>query len=352
MRVAEPIETDAQTEQALRALSNGRRVEARVKQRASVVLLAAQGWQNKDIAEEVKLDRRQVALWRRRFIEGGLQALLKDASRSGAPRVTSEIESLIVSTTLHRQPPTAATWSSRALASHLGVSATTVRRVWQRNGLRPPSQDSAPRSHDPHHVERCFIDVVGLWVNAREHALLLCQGEVGQPHEHNVVRLAGGDGQAGDDGYHDLAVLLAALEALDDVASGLRPVWHHHLQWPAFLRLLERYSPGDLQLHLIVDAHADHEDPEVQAWLAAHPRVVVHWQPAGVPWLKWVEGIFRGICVHPAGHQHFASVPGLQRAIARYIDSPSVSHRPFVWSSGACDNALVDRAEAAAALVG
>ncbi len=142
MRVAEAIELDAKTERALRTLAKGRRVEARVKQRASVILLAAQGWQNKDIAEEVKLDRRQVALWRRRFIDGGLEVLLQDAPRSGrTPSVTSALESHIVSTTLHEQPAEATQWSTRTLASYLGLGATTIRRVWQRNGIKPHAQE-------------------------------------------------------------------------------------------------------------------------------------------------------------------------------------------------------------------
>lgn len=138
MRVAETIELDARTERALRTLSNGRRVEARVQQRVRLILLAAQGWQNKDIAIEVKLDRRQVALWRKRFIDGGVQALLQDAPRTGrSPSLTSALESHIVRTTLHHPPAEAAQWSSRSLAEHLGLSATTIRRVWQRHGVKP-----------------------------------------------------------------------------------------------------------------------------------------------------------------------------------------------------------------------
>jgi transposase len=138
MRVAEAIELDAKTERALRTLANGRRVEARVQQRARVILLAAQGWQNKDIAVEVKLDRRQVALWRRRFIDDGAQALLRDAPRTGrAPSMTSALESHIVRTTLEVQPDAAPQWSSRGLAAYLGLSATTIRRVWERNGIKP-----------------------------------------------------------------------------------------------------------------------------------------------------------------------------------------------------------------------
>lgn len=138
MRVAEPIETDAATERELRALSRGRRVEARVQQRARLILLAAQGWQNKAIAEAVQLDRRQVALWRRRFIEGGVQALLQDAPRSGrAPSVSAAVEWYILRATRDEAPATGERWSTRSLAAHLDLSATTVRRVWQRHGVRP-----------------------------------------------------------------------------------------------------------------------------------------------------------------------------------------------------------------------
>ena len=145
MRVAESIELDADTERGLLALAKGRRVEARAQQRALVVLLAAQGWRNKDIADEVKLDRRQVALWRRRFLEGGVDALLQDASRSGrAPSVTEAVESHILRTTLCEEPADATQWSTRTLASHLGMSATTIRRVWQRNGVQPHVADSPP----------------------------------------------------------------------------------------------------------------------------------------------------------------------------------------------------------------
>lgn len=137
MRVAEPIELDVKTERALRTLAKGRRVEARVQQRACVILLAAQGWQNKDIAIEVRLDRRQVALWRRRFIEGGVDALLQDAPRAGrSPSVTLALESHIVRTTLQVQPLEGSCWSTRSLAAYLGLSASTIRRVWQRNGIK------------------------------------------------------------------------------------------------------------------------------------------------------------------------------------------------------------------------
>lgn len=163
MRVADKIELDAQAERELRILSKRRRVEARVQQRASAILLAAQGWQNKDIAAEVKLDRRQVALWCQRFLGGGVQALLQDAPRAGrTPSATPKIESRIVHTTLHEKPAAATHWSTRTLAAHLSLSATTVRRVWRRNGVKPHLQDTFKLSRDPRFEDK-LLDVVGLY---------------------------------------------------------------------------------------------------------------------------------------------------------------------------------------------
>ncbi len=180
MRVAKTIKLDAQTERELRILSQRRRVEARAQQRARAILLAAKGWQNQDIAVEVKLDRRQVALWRHRFLEGGIQALLRDAPRSGRkPRMTPQIESRIVNTTLHEKPPAATHWSTRTLATHLGLSATSVRRVWQRNGLKPHLQSTFKLSNDKRFVEK-LSDIVGLYLNPPERALVLSCDEKSQ----------------------------------------------------------------------------------------------------------------------------------------------------------------------------
>ena len=170
MRVAPKIELDATAERQLRALARRGRVEARVQQRARVVLLAAQGWQNQDIAVEVKLDRRQVALWRQRFLDGGVEALMHDAPRPGrTPTVTAEIESSIVHKTLHDKPIAATHWSTRTLAAHSGWVPTTIRRVWQRNGLKPHRQSSFKLSRDPRFTDK-LLDVVGLYLNPPERA--------------------------------------------------------------------------------------------------------------------------------------------------------------------------------------
>jgi transposase len=180
MRVAKSIELDAEAERELRALSLGKRVEVRVQQRARIVMLAAKGMQNKDIALEVGLDRRQVAMWRARFLEGGIDALRKDAPRSGRPAlVMQEMESRIVQTTLNEIPTDATHWSTRTLAAHLGVGATTVRKAWHNNGLKPHLSRSFKLSNDQHFEDK-LLDVVGLYLNPPERALVLSCDEKSQ----------------------------------------------------------------------------------------------------------------------------------------------------------------------------
>lgn len=359
MRVAEAIELDVQTERALRTLSKGRRVEARVQQRASVILLAAQGWQNKDIATEVRLDRRQVALWRRRFMDGGIEALLQDASRSGrTPSVTAQVESHILNTTLHGKPAVATHWSTRTLASHLGLSATTIRRVWQRNGIKPHLQDTFKVSRDARFEDK-LIDVVGLYMNPPEHALVLSCDEKSQIQALNRTQpgLPMKPGRAGtmthDYKRNGTTTLFAALNTLDGTVISMCQDRHRHEEWLKFLNLINRKTPKHLQLHLIVDNYATHKHPEVQAWLAKHPRFVMHFTPTSASWLNMVERFFRDISENRIKQGSFTSVAELEHAIAQYIEHHNKNPKPFIWTASASDIlAKVTRAKAALARVG
>jgi len=359
MRVAEAIELDVQTERALRTLSKGRRVEARVQQRASVILLAAQGRQNKDIATEVRLDRRQVALWRRRFMDGGIEALLQDASRSGrTPSVTAQVESHILNTTLHGKPAVATHWSTRTLASHLGLSATTIRRVWQRNGIKPHLQDTFKVSRDARFEDK-LIDVVGLYMNPPEHALVLSCDEKSQIQALNRTQpgLPMKPGRAGtmthDYKRNGTTTLFAALNTLDGTVISMCQDRHRHEEWLKFLNLINRKTPKHLQLHLIVDNYATHKHPEVQAWLAKHPRFVMHFTPTSASWLNMVERFFRDISENRIKQGSFTSVAELEHAIAQYIEHHNKNPKPFIWTASASDIlAKVTRAKAALARVG
>jgi transposase len=359
MRVAERVELDAQAERELRIMSKRRRVQVRVQQRARVILLAAQGWQNMDIAAEVKLDRRQVALWRRRFVVGGIGALLQDAPRSGrAPSVTPQIESRIVDTTLQDKPVAATHWSTRTLAAHMGLSATTIRRVWRRNGLKPHLQETFKLSRDPRFEDK-LIDVVGLYLNPPEHAIVFSCDEKSQIQalDRTQPGLPMKRGRAGtmthDFKRNGTTTLFAALNTLDGTVISMCQERHRHEEWLKFLRLIERKTPKRMQLHLIADNYSAHKHPEVQRWLDQHPRVVMHFTPTSASWLNMVERFFRDISENRIKRDSFAGVAELEQAIAQYIEHHNKKPKPFVWTASAHDIlAKVTRAKATLARVG
>jgi len=354
MRVAETIELDAATERALSVLAKGRRIEARVQQRARIVLLAAQGWQNKDIAVEVGLDRRQVAMWRSRFLQGGIEALQQDAPRSGrTPMVTPEVESRILQVTLHSKPAAATHWSTRTLAEHLSLSATSIRRVWQRNGIKPHLSRTFKLSRDPRFEDK-LVDVVGLYLNPPEHALVLSCDEKSQIQALNRTQpgLPMKAGRAGtvthDYKRHGTTTLFAALNTLDGTVISICQPRHRHEEWLKFLRLIDRKTPKHLTLHLIVDNYATHAHPDVQAWLAKHPRLVMHFTPTGASWLNMVERFFRDITDKRIKRDSFTSVAELELAIDLYVAHHNAHPKPFIWTASATDIlAKVTRAKAA-----
>jgi transposase len=358
MRVAKSIELDAQTERELRALSLGKRVEVRVQQRARIVMLAAKGMQNKDIALEVDLDRRQVAMWRQRFLEGGIDALRKDLPRSGRPAlVMQEMESRIVQTTLNEVPTDATHWSTRTLAAHLGVGATTVRKASHNNGLKPHLVRSFKLSNDQN-FENKLIDVVGLYLNPPERALVLSCDEKSQIQALDRTQ-PGWPMKAGRAGTvthdykrHGTTTLFAALNTLDGSVISMCQPRHRHIEWLKFLRLIERSTPKHLTLHLIADNYATHNHPEVKKWLARHPRFVMHFTPTSASWLNMVERFFRDITEKRIRRDAFASVAELELAIELYVAQHNEDPKPFIWTASASDIlAKVTRAKASLAKV-
>jgi len=356
MRVAKTIELDEHTERELRVLAKRRRVEVRLQQRARVILLAAQGWQNKDLAVEVGLDRRQVAMWRQRFLDGGIDALRKDAPRSGRPAtVTAEVESRIVQATLHDRPVNATHWSTRTLAEHLGLGATTIRRVWHSNGLKPHLSRTFKLSRDPRFEDK-LLDVVGLYLNPPEHALVLSCDEKSQIQALNRTQpgLPMKRGRAGtvthDYKRHGTTTLFAALNTLDGSVISMCQPRHRHSEWLKFLRLIDRRTPKHLSLHLIVDNYATHSHPDVQKWLARHPRFVLHFTPTSASWLNMVERFFRDITDKRIRRDSFTSVAELELAIDLYVAHHNINPKPFIWTARASDIlAKVTRAKTALA---
>jgi transposase len=354
MRVAKTIELDERTDRELRVLSQRKRIEVRLQQRARIVLLAAKGKQNKEIAAEVGLDRRQVALWRARFLEGGIEALRKDAPRSARPAsVMSQMESRIVQATLHEKPANATHWSTRTLAEHLGIGATTVRTAWRRNGLKPHLSRTFKVSRDPRFEDK-LLDVVGLYLNPPEHALVLSCDEKSQIQALDRTQpglpMKAGRARTVTHDYkrHGTTTLFAALNTLDGRVISMCQPRHRHTEWLKFLRLIDRKTPKGLTLHLVVDNYATHSHPEVQAWLAKHPRFVMHFTPTGASWLNMVERFFRDITDKRIRRDSFTSVPELELAIDLYVAKHNADPKPFIWTASASDIlATVTRAKAA-----
>jgi transposase len=267
----------------------------------------------------------------------------------------AEMESRIVQATLHEKPANATHWSTRTLAEHLGVGATTVRTAWRNNGLKPHLSRTFKVSRDPRFEDK-LLDVVGLYLNPPEHALVLSCDEKSQIQALNRTQpgLPMKAGRAGtvthDYKRHGTTTLFAALNTLDGRVISMCQPRHRHEEWLKFLRLIDRKTPKGLTLHLVVDNYATHSHPEVQAWLAKHPRFVMHFTPTGASWLNMVERFFRDITEKRIRRDSFTSVPELELAIDLYVAQHNIEPKPFIWTASASDIlAKVTRAKAALA---
>jgi len=257
--------------------------------------------------------------------------------------------------TLQTKPAAATHWSTRTLAEHLGLGATTIRRVWKHNGIKPHLARSFKLSRDPRFEDK-VLDVVGLYLNPPEHALVLSCDEKSQIQALNRTQpgLPMKRGRAGtfthDYKRHGTTTLFAALNTLDGTVISMCQPRHRHEEWLKFLKLIERKTPKHLSLHLIVDNYGTHTHPDVQAWLGKHPRFVMHFTPTSASWLNMVERFFRDISENRIKRDSFTSVAELELAIDLYIANHNVHPKPFIWAATASDIlAKVTRAKAALA---
>ncbi|MCX7178481.1 MAG: IS630 family transposase [Proteobacteria bacterium] len=354
MRVAKPVELSADDDRRLRILSKRKRVEARVQMRARVVLLAAAGMSDKGIAEELDTDRRVAARWRARFLADGVDGLLHDASRPGRPRTARKVANVeqVVRITLEETPADATHWSTRTLAAHLGISASAVGRIWRAHGLKPHRVKSFKLSNDPRFIEK-LEDIVGLYLDPPEHALVLCCDEKTQIQALDRTQpglpLKRGRGKTMTHDYkrNGVTTLFAALDMLTGKVLSMTDQLHRHQEWLQFLKTIDRKTPKTKELHLIVDNYATHKHPEVVAWLAKHPRFHMHFTPTSSSWLNMVERFFRDITDKRIRRGVFASVPELEAAINDYIATHNANPKPFIWTAKASDIlAKVTRARA------
>lgn len=338
MRVAVPIELAKAEQEELERLVRGRRSEVRVVLRARVVLLAAEGLRNDEIAERLGTTRQLVGRWRTRYASQGLAGIEKDAPRGGRkPKVRDRFAHRIVRLVTEEKPPHPEThWSVRSLAKAVGTSRATVHRVLRANQLKPHLWETFKVSTDPYFAEK-LLDVVGLYLDPPEHALVLCVDEKSQIQalDRTQPSLPMRRGRCGtmthDYKRNGTTTLFAAMELAEGRLITTCEKRHRHQEWIKFLKLIDKETPKGLDLHLIVDNYATHKHAKVKAWLERHPRFHIHFIPTSSSWLNLVERWFRELTDKCVRRGAFKSVKELEAALQAFIDRHNAQPAPYVW---------------------
>ena len=343
MRRAPVITLSPEQRRVLESQARSRSLSLRVVERARIVLFAAAGRQDKEIAVLLSMTPKKVSRWRKRFIALGVAGLLKDAPRPGRkPTISARLRQRVVTMTTRQQPSNATHWSTRTMAAAVGISEASVRRIWRAHGLKPHRVETFKISNDPAFAEK-LEDIVGLYLNPPEHALVLCVDEKSQIQALDRTQpglpLKRGRGATMTHDYkrNGTATLFAALNAANGEVYGLCQERHRHQEWLKFLRLLDQTMPAHLTLHLIGDNYATHKHPKVQRWLARHPRVHMHFTPTSASWLNMVERFFRDLTQNRLRRGVFRDLEELIMAIGTYIDRHNESPKPFIWTARASD---------------
>lgn len=339
MRVAEAITLSPDEQTVLDKWATGRSFPFRLVQRAQIVRLAAGGRLSQDIARQLHVSRPTVQLWRQRFLSLRLPGLEKDAPRPGRiPRIAHHKINAIVQATLHSTPPNATHWSARSLAKAHGVSKNTVHRIWKQHNLKPHLIETFKLSRDKHFIEKLH-DVVGLYLNPPDKAIVLCVDEKSQiqalDRTQPLLPLRPGipARQTHDYKRNGTTTLFAALSMLDGKVIGDCMPRHRHQEFIRFLQLVNVKTPLDLDLHLIVDNYGTHKHPRVQSWLKRHPRFHLHFIPTSSSWLNLVERWFREITDKRIRRGSFKNVKELISAIQHYIDMHNQNPKVFIWTA-------------------
>jgi transposase len=332
--------TDAQRA-TLAALARSQTAPHRLVVRAKVLLLAADGVANTRIAQRLAVSLPTVRGWRARFAEDGLRDFGKVAAGRGRKAtIPAEKVDEIVRLTQEATPDGETHWSTRSMAKAAGVSPASVQRIWSSRGLKPHRVKTFKLSNDPRFDEK-LVDVVGLYLNPPEQAVVLCMDEKSsvQALDRTLPSLPMKKGRAGtmthDYRRHGTTTLFAALDVLTGTVIGQCLPRHRHTEFLTFLRRIDREVPKGLQVHLILDNYTTHKHPNVTAWLAKHPRFHLHFTPTSSSWLNLVERWFRDITDKAIRRGVFRSVPDLIAAIEAYLNATNTDPRPFVWTATA-----------------
>jgi len=339
--MAAPIILSPEERATIDMWARGKRFPVRLVQRAGIIQMAADGIMNQDIAIKLETTRPTVQLWRDRFLALRLAGLEKDAPRPGRlPKISAEKIAEVVEATLHTKPFNATHWSTRTMAAVQGISEKTVRRIWKQHNLKPHLTKTFKLSRDKQFIEKLH-DIVGLYMNPPDKALVLCVDEKSQIQalDRTQPGLPMKKGRCGTQ-THDYkrngtTTLFAALSMLDGKVIGDCMPHHRHQEFIRFLKKIDNETPAGLELHLIVDNYGTHKHPRVNSWLKRHPRFHLHFIPTSSSWLNLVERWFREITDKRIRRGTFQSLHDLIAAIKEYLENHNQNPRVFVWTASA-----------------
>lgn len=346
------IEAEPAAVKELRRRARATTSTVREKERASMVLLRLDGLGVAAAATQLGTTAKRVSTWTKRFEQAGLAGLDDKLGRGRRPWL-SEAKVARVLTEVTQPPKHRTRWSVRAMGRHAGMSHSTVQRIWTKNELKPHVVKTFKLSNDPHFEEK-FWDVIGLYLDPPAKALVLCCDEKSQCQALERTQLglplAPKRPRTMTHDYirHGTLTLFAALNALAGALISRTEARHTHVEWLRFLKQIDRETPKDLTLHLIADNYATHKHPKVKAWLAKHPRFIMHFTPTSSSWMNLVERFFADLTEDVIRAGSFTSVKELAADIKAYLAARNANPRPYAWKAeGAAILAKIHRARAA-----
>ena len=334
------IALSGEERELLEAWARRRKTANALAMRSRIVLAAAAGESNAVIAERLGVHRNTVSTWRRRFAEFRLDGLL-DEPRPGQPRqITDAMVEEVIAKTLESAPKDATHWSTRSMAKEVGLTQTAVSRIWRAFGLAPHRQESWKLSKDPLFVEK-VRDVVGLYLNPPERAVVLCVDEKSQIQALDrtapTLPMLPGTPERATHDYkrHGTSSLYAALDITTGKVIGALHSRHRAIEFKRFLQTIDRHVPAGMDVHLVLDNASTHKTPAIRNWLAAHPRFVLHFTPTSSSWLNLVERWFAELTTKKLRRGAHRSVRHLNDDVRAWIDGWNDNPRPFVWTKTA-----------------
>lgn len=339
-RPTQPLNlTDGEREKLL-LLSRRPKTTQAMALRARIILAIDAGLNNSETAEKLNVTKPTVGKWRERFRQHRLEGLL-DEPRPGAPRsITDKQVETVVTKTLESMPEQGTHWSTRLMAKKTGLSQSAIVRIWHTFGLQPHRVENFKLSKDPQFVEK-VRDIVGLYLNPPERALVLCVDEKSQVQALNrtqpLLPLRPGvpARQTHDYERHGVTSLFAAMDVASGVTISNCYARHRHQEFLRFLNLIDQSVPAGLEIHLVMDNYATHKVDKVRQWFLDHPRYKIHFTPTSSSWLNLVERLFAEVterCVRRGSH---TAVRQLEKALLGYLDQRNKNPKPFVWTASA-----------------